>query len=405
MATTPSRRAPAAVDARRARPAGAGPAPVRALRQLLAAGLLAALAGCGGAEAPAEVARPVLVVQVAADAAGTPSAYPGEVRARHEPALAFRIPGKLAAREVDVGDRVEAGQVLARLDPADTRLQRDAAAAELTAAEADLARARADFERFRDLVERQVVSRSQFEAQQAGFRAAEARVQQARAQAEVAANQAAYAELRAPAAGVIAQRLVETGQVVAAGQAAFVLAEDGEREVAIALPEHQARAFAPGREVAVELWAAPGRLLRGVVREVAPAADAASRTFAARVTLLDADAAVDVGQSARVLVAASGEDAGALALPLGALQGEDGAATVWVVEAGADGVARVARRGVRTGPYGQAQVPVLEGLAAGEWVVAAGGHLLREGQAVRPVDRDDRPVPVPAAAPAPATSP
>ncbi len=397
MTSSRSRRVPAVAP----RPALA---PVRGpVRWIAAAGLLAALAACGPAPAPVEVARPVLVVQVAPDAAGGASAYPGEVRARHEPALAFRIPGKLASREVDVGARVEAGQVLARLDPADTGLQRDAAAAELVAAEADLARARADFERFRDLVERQVVSRSQFEGQQAAFRAAEARVLQARAQAEVARNQAGYAELRAPAAGVIAQRLVEAGQVVAAGQTAFVLAEDGEREVVIALPETQARAFAPGREVLVELWATPGRHLRGVVREVAPAADAASRTFAARVTIDAPGVAVDVGQSARVLVV--GEHAGDLALPLSALQGEGGEASVWLVQADAAGVARVVRRAVRTGAYGQAHVPVLDGVRAGDWVVAAGGHLLREGQAVRPVDRDDRPVPLHAAADAPAAAP
>lgn len=356
------------------------------LRLGLTAGLLAALAGCGDDAATQETARPAWVVQASTQGAA-PTAYAGEVRARHEPALAFRIGGKISKRFVDVGARVKKDQPLAELDASDVALQREAAQAQLSSAEADLALATSELERYRDLVDQQLVSRSLYDARVSQHEAATARVRQARAQADVSVNQAGYAVLRAPASGVIAQRLAEAGQVVAAGQTVFVLAEDGEREVAISVPERDARDFSVGRPLAVELWSRPGERFPGALREISPSADPQARTFAARVSFEPGDTPVDLGQSARVY--ANGGDQPVVTVPLSAVHEKDGEAAVWVVDPAAS---QVNLRPVVLGAYGEDRVPVREGLAAGDWVVAAGVHLLLEGQRITPIDDQNRPV-------------
>lgn len=357
---------------------------------------VALLAGCGNGDDAAPPARPVLVQQPT-PAAGAVQAFAGEIRARHETPLAFRVGGKVARRLVDVGDRVEAGQALAELDANDLRLGRESAQAQLAAAQADVRLAEAEFERVKVMVDRQLVSRSMFDARKSALDAARSRVAQARAQLDVAGNQADYGVLRAPAAGVVALRQIEAGQVVAAGQMAFGLAEDGEREVAIALPEADVARFKVGQQVLVELWAAPGQRVPGAIREIAPAADAQARTYATRVALsLPEGLRVELGQSARVY--AANADAQALSVPLSALAQADGQTSVWVLDAAGQRVKRVA---VEAGPFSETDVPVFRGLRPDDWVVISGVHLLRENDAVKPVDRENRPVRVaPAAEPA-----
>ena len=355
--------------------------------------LLLALLGmtaCGGKAEPTEAVRPVLVVHPGGGAQAALSAYAGEVRAHEESALSFRVGGNLVRRNVDAGTKVKQGQVLAVLDAADLGLQAQSAQAQLAAAEADLARARGDRDRYAKLVSDKLVSQSTYDAQNAAFKAAEGQARAARAQLDVARNQAGYSQLRAPHDGVIASRLAEVGQVVAAGQTIFTLAADDGREVAISLPEGRIRDFHVGQPVLVELWNAPEQRLPGVIREISPAADAQTRTYAARVNLVgDAAKAVELGQSARVYVQDSGV-AAALSLPLSAIQrGAGNATTVWVVD---PKTGTVQSRAVQLGRYGETDVPVLSGLKANDWVVSAGGHLLRQGQAVTPEDRDNRPV-------------
>lgn len=353
------------------------------------------LSSCGGGEKAQEAPRPVLVAQPSTGAQGGWSSFAGEVHAREESPLSFRIGGNLVRRNVDAGAQVRRGDVLAVLDPGDMQLQAQAAQAQLAAAEAELIRARGDRDRYARLVGQKLVSQSAFDAQVAAYRAAEGQARAARAQLDVARNQTAYTQLRAPRDGVIASRQVEVGQVVAAGQTVFTLAASGGREVAIALPEARIREFRVGQPAQVELWSAPGQRLPARIREIAPAADPQTRTYLARVAL-DADAAssVDLGQSARVYVQAEGADA-SLAVPLPAVQrGANGATSVWVVD---PRTSTVRLRPVWLGPFGENSVPVLKGLNASDWIVAAGGHLLREGQKVVAVDRNNRPVTQPAA--------
>lgn len=368
---------------------------LRPISMLLVASLM--LAACAGDEPTVESARPVLVTRPQPAVDGF-SSLAGEIRAREESPLSFRVGGKLVERRVDVGDHVKQGQVLATLDADDLQARARAARAQLAAAEAELGRARADRDRFATLAEQQLVSRSTMDAQDAATIAAEGQVKAARAELDVAGNQAAYSRLRAPADGVIAARQGEAGQVVGAGQPVFTLAADGRREVEFAVPEGAIDTIRPGQAVRVELWSESGKRWPGTVREVAPVADPASRTFAARATIDAPAGALDLGQSARVYFA--GADDAALSVPLSALQrtGED-AVAVFVVD---PATSTLKLQPIGIGPYGSDRVPVVDGLAPDAWVVAAGGHLLREGQKVTPVDRDNRRVSArPTAAPAP----
>ena len=347
------------------------------------------MAACSPAEPESDTSpRPALVVQP-----GTGDAlrdiYPGEVRARYEPELAFRIGGKISRRMVTVGDRVEAGQPLAELNAEDVRLELDAARARLASARSDQRLARSELERYRTLLERQVISQSQFDSVESRAEASDAQLEQARAQLKVAGNQADYAVLEAPETGVIAQRLAEAGQVVAAGQAVFVLAVDGDREVVIDLPEQDVKRFQVGDEVAIELWSRPGEPFPGRIRELAPAADPSSRTFEAHVAFDNDTADANLGQSARVLVDHANGGADVLTVPLAAVTADQGESFVWVVNPDDHTLVKTP---VRTGAYREDRVPVLEGLSADDWVVAAGTQVLREGQKVRPVDRRNRQV-------------
>ena len=210
------------------------------------------LAACGHEDTAKTPLRPAMVVQPQPSAQATDS-YPGEVRARYEPDLAFRIGGKVSKRLVEEGERVKANQPLAELDPQDVRLQLEATRAQVAAAEANLRLVRAERDRYKTLMDRQLVSRSQYDNAENLYRSGEARLKQIKAEFDVSSNQAGYAVLRAPQDGVVAKRAVEVGQVVSAVQTVFTLATDGEREVLISLPEQGFGRFKIGQPVAVEL--------------------------------------------------------------------------------------------------------------------------------------------------------
>ncbi|QIH06435.1 MULTISPECIES: efflux RND transporter periplasmic adaptor subunit [unclassified Pseudomonas] len=341
------------------------------------------LSACGHEE-PVQIGiRPAMVVQPEPSARALDS-YPGEVRARYEPDLAFRIGGKVSRRLVEEGERVKANQPLAELDPQDVRLQLEATRAQVTAASANLDLVRAERDRYKALLDRQMVSRSQYDNAENLYRSGEARLKQIKAEFDVANNQAGYAVLRAPQDGVVAKRAVEVGQVVAAGQTVFTLATDGEREVLISFPEQNFGRFKIGQPVSVELWTQPGQRFDGQIRELSPAADPRSRTFAARIAFNTGKVPAELGQSARVFVQ-SGEQV-SLSVPLSALTAEGGATYVWRIDANNT----LHKTPVRVGAFNEKTVPVLEGLSPSDWVVAAGVHVLHEGLQVRPVDRSNR---------------
>ena len=347
---------------------------------------LTLLSACGHEEPVVNTVRPVMVVQPET-ASQAQMSFPGEVRARLEPELAFRLGGKVTQRLVGVGEKVTTDQVLAKLDPEDVRLHLEAMQAQVSAAQANLDLVRAERDRYKTLLDRQMLSRSHYDNAQSQFKSGQARLRQAQAELAAAKNQAEYTQLRAPYYGVIAQAQVEAGQVVAAGQTVFVLAVDGEREVAINLPEQAIERFKVGQPVTVSLWSQPDQRIAGEIREIAPAADSRSRTYAARVAFRTATIAAELGQSARVYIQTHAQEQ--YSVPLSAVNAEGQQAYVWVVD---PETSTVAQRPVKLGAFTQTHAPVLSGLQGDEWVVVAGVHLLLADQAVRAVDRNNQPI-------------
>lgn len=344
---------------------------------LISATLLLGLAACGKAPLPPEPPRPVLtrLVGLAAPLGGND--YAGEIRSRIETTLAFRLPGKISERLVDNGAVVAAGQVLARLDPADARLA-------LVQAEAQLSLAQADVARYRQLRQQQFISPAALDARETTLKAAQA-------QADLARNQTRYTELRADQAGVVSLLAAEVGQVVAAGQPVLRIARHAAPEVAIALPEQRIGSVRRGDAALITLWThdAAGAPLRypGRVRELAAVADPATRTFAARISFDAADAQVQLGMSARVHLAAQGRPAGAaiaenpteVGVPLTAIFQKDGKPALWLVDA----EQRVTLREVVVTHYGPHEARLASGVAPGERIVVAGVHKLAPGQEIR----------------------
>lgn len=353
-------------------------------RALAVAALAALVAACSREAPPPEPVRPAALARVATGALQDVAVFPGDVRPRHEADLAFRIAGKLVERGVDIGASVRRGQPLARLDPADVALQAQAQQAAVAAATTEHAFARAEFERFESLYRQRFVSASALDQKRNAMNAAAARLEQARATLAVTRNQATYATLVAPADGVITAVAAEVGQVVAVGQGVMKLAETGEREVAIAVPEHRLDELRAATHLAVALWADPRKRYAARVREIAPAVDPATRTFAVRVAVPGADASLAWGMTANVIVAGAGDPSGAL-VPLGAIYHDrDGRPAVWVYDQASG---RVALRTVELGRFREDGATIRAGLRDGEWVVAAGANKLVEGQVVRPYDR------------------
>jgi len=337
------------------------------------------LAGCGNGKTIAEPVRPVVTQKVAAGATATRDVYSGEVRARYETDLGFRVGGKILARNVDAGARVTKGQVLARLDPEDARLVADAAKAQVASADADLALAKAELDRSRDLLERKFISQSAYDVKQQQYSAAKARHDQMKSQAAVSSNQASYTTLVADNDGVVLVAMAEPGQVVTAGQPVVRLARSGEKEVVLNAPEGQLARFKVGEDVAISLWSAPDQLFRGRIREVAGGADSVTRTYQVKVSAIDPPATAQVGMTANVLFKPA-LDAGLVLLPLSAIAGDKNAPAVWVVD---PATSKVRLRPVKLGQFREDGATVLEGLAPGEIVVTAGVHKLRADQLVR----------------------
>ncbi|MGD9708507.1 MAG: efflux RND transporter periplasmic adaptor subunit [Halothiobacillaceae bacterium] len=343
--------------------------------------LLLLLAACKEPEPPREVVRPAQVWTVSGQASTAETAYSGEVRARHEAELGFRIGGKVSDRRVELGDAVRAGQALAKLDTADLDLQLASSRANLAAAEADRINARNELARLKPLYEQKFIGKSALDNAQAAFDAAVARVNAARAQVSLAENQALYTSLVADRPGVITRVGAEVGQVVAAGQPVLGIAYDGEREVHMRVGESTAQIMPVGTPLRVRLWSAPDTPLEGRVREIAPALDV-SRSVLVKVALPGAPQDLRLGIAADVLLpAAPGQDAHWL--PASALFQQGPAAAVWVL--GADD--RVTLQAVEVLAFREDGL-LVRGLAQGRRVVAAGVHMLSEGQAVRPVPYD-----------------
>lgn len=348
------------------------------------AGLMAALlSGCGN-PAPAEQAgpppRPVQVVEVKLRPLEADSTFVGVIRARREIDQAFQVGGKVSQRLVEVGERVTAGQPLAKLDPKDLALQLESAEAEFAAATANLNQTSAEDARYRTLSQRGFASTADLDRKSVAKEEAVGRLERARRSLDLARNQLAYATVAADADGVVVSTSAEPGQVVVSGQTVVRIARLDEKEAAVALPE-TALAAARAGTATVTLWSDPGKVYHAHLRELSPQADATSRTYAARFTLDDPDDRVALGMTATVTLRAPGT-VDVARLPLSAVFDRGSGPQVFVVEPGTNALAA---KPVAIAAYTSDAALVSSGVASGDKVVAMGAQTLEPGRAVRTV--------------------
>lgn len=336
------------------------------------------LAACTRQAPPEEPVRAVKVMTVRSDNLLAAQEFSGEVRPRIESRLGFRVAGKLVSREVELGQRVKAGQVLARLDPQDYRLAADAAQAQLGAAVTNRDLAAADFKRFRELREQNFISGAELERREATLKAAQAQVDQAQAQLTTQRNQGSYATLVADAAGVVTAVEAEPGQVVSAGQPVVRVAQDGARDAVFAVPEDKLTVMRQGSAVEVRVW--PGQTqLGGRVREVSASADPVTRTYQVKVAL-EGNKPPPLGATVTVFPKLRSEQrVAAIKLPTSALRQDGQATAVWVLD---PNTMTVQSRTVQIATADGNDAVVAGGLQEGQLVVSAGVHVLSPGQKV-----------------------
>ncbi len=344
----------------------------------LAGALLLALTACKEEVKPVEEIRPVRYTVAGVSQHGNVRLFSGEVRARQESRLGFRVAGKVIEKRVNSGDSVKKGQVLAVLDASDYQLDSQAKQAQLAAAQANLAQQAADLKRYRELLAQNFISTAQVERQHTAVQSAQASVQQAQAALSASRNQAGYTSLIADSDGSVSEISIEPGQVVAAGQTVARLAAAGEREVLIQVPENALAQMRQASSFSVTLWAGQ-QAIPATLRELSGDADPATRTFAARLKLASEPAGLRLGMTATVEASLPGQHSATIRLPLSAILDEQGKQYVWVIN---PKTGKVGRKAVTVGRPDSQGIDVTAGLNGGEQVVTAGVHLLRDGQRV-----------------------
>jgi RND family efflux transporter MFP subunit len=349
------------------------------------AAVLLTLAGCGE-DKPAAPDMPRVYVQPVKTAEFSAAvALTGDIQARVQTRLSFRVNGKIIQRNVDVGDRVTARQVLARLDPRDLQINVDSAVAAVAAEQARVTQARAAFVRQQKLLPKGYTSRSEYDSAQAALRGSESSLKAAQAQLANAREQLSYTALIADTPGVITSRQAEVGQVVQATMPIFDLARDGERDAVFNVYESLFVQPPTDQAVQVSLLDNPDIKVNGKVREVTPAVSAETGTLQVKIALDPLPQGMDLGSV--VSVALSPPANASVELPWSALTkdlGEHlGKPAVWVV----DEQGKVNLRKVSVTRYLTSSVVISDGLKNGEKVVVAGGQLLHPDMQVEIADQ------------------
>jgi membrane fusion protein, multidrug efflux system len=354
----------------------------RFLPTLAVLALSAALAACSKPAATPEPLRTVKVLTVGESALTAQPEYAGEVRARVESRLGFRVAGKITQRQAEVGQRVKAGQVLAQIDPQDYQLAVAASRALLSAAQISRDQAAADVKRFAALKDQNFISGADLERRESALKAAQAQLDQAQAQLDNVGNQAAYTRLVAPMSGVVTAVEAEAGQVVTAGAPVVRLAQEGPRDVVINVPEDRRSTLPVGTEVKIKLWGHTvdgGDVLAARVREVAAAADPATRTYAIKLGL-GANASLPLGSTVAVVPPSLVAGVQAIKLPTSAVFESKQSSHVWLLDKAS---MTLKAQPVQVAGADGNEVVIAGGLKDGDTVVATGTHVLASGQKVR----------------------
>lgn len=352
------------------------------LAGLVLAAAAVALAGCNETVAQkVEPPRPVLVATAHYEAETPERSFVGTIRPRIEADMGFRVAGKVAKRLVEVGQTVDIGQPLATLDQIDLRLQAEQAEAEFRAATGVLAQASAAETRAKELKAKGWATDAAMDTASAAGDEARARLNRAERSVELTKNALSYAILDADARGVVTATLVEPGVVVAAGQAAIRVARFAEKEAVVSIPETLLERAKTGT-ASVTLWSGPDKKYAAKLREIAPAADPATRTYLAKFSLPGADDNVSLGMTATLSLSDAATSRVAR-LPLSALFSEGRAPSFYVV----DDQGQVSLKPVVVKSYDSKDVLVTSGIAEGDKVVALGVQKLDPGQKVRVVSQ------------------
>jgi RND family efflux transporter MFP subunit len=348
---------------------------------LVPALLALALAGCNQITAqPVAPARPVLVAAVHYESQVSDRSFVGTIRPRIESDMGFRVAGKVSKRLVEVGALVDAGQPLATLDEADLKLQADQAAAEFRAATGVLAQASAAETRAKELRAKGWSTDAQLDQAKATADEARARLNRAEQSVELTKNSLSYATLVADAAGVVTATLIEPGQVVAAGQTAIRVARLAEKEVVVAIPE-TLLARAKSGDAKVSIWSEPGKRYVAKLRELAPSADPATRTYLAKFSMPEAGEGVQLGMTATLVLSDPSSERVAR-LPLSALFDQSQGPSLYVVDSR---TGEIILKPVTVKAYESKHVLISGGVDEGANVVAVGVQKLDPSQKVKVV--------------------
>ncbi len=332
---------------------------------------------------PAKVVPLVRTITVGEMSTITTDVYPGEVRGRYESNLAFQVSGKINNRFVNIGDTVTAGQVLMTIDPKDIDQALAASEAQLSSAVANQKLAADNAERFAKLYKGGAVSQAVYDQYQTQLDAANASLRQAQAQATVDLNKTEYTKLRSDANGVVANIIGEIGQVTAAGSPLVTVVQNGDREVQINVPESKLSALKLGQMAFVNFWALPDAKATGTISEIAPMADAVTKTYRVRVAIDNMPAEAKLGMTAKVTF--NNGKAEHFLLPATAIYQTDNQAKVWLVKDNTANLADISIAG-----YSENNVIVASGLQAGDIVVTAGLNKLVPNQSVRLMESGER---------------
>ena len=352
------------------------------MKRLLLLSAAALLVACSKEEAPPEPVRPVLSVEVKALNQENLGRFAGGIQARYESNVGFRVPGRIASRNVDVGAEVQKGALLATLDPTDQQNQLRSAQGDLARIQAQLINAQANARRQQELFNRGVGAQAQLDIAQTDLKTTQASLDQARAAVDQAQDQLNYVELRADHKAIVTAWNAEAGQVVTAGQQVVTLAQPDIKEAVIDLPDTLVDQLPADVVFQVASQLDPSITSTAIVREIEPQAQSATRTRRARLSLADTPPGFRLGTAISVTLSSAIKPR--LELPVSALQKVDGKLRIWVVDPQTQ---TVSPREVSLISQTDATVILANGVKTGERVVSAGVNSLKPGQKVK-IDED-----------------